>query len=43
MAYELGLFVNDVWYSDYRVQWFHAEAEMQRWQEQVELKLAELI
>jgi predicted RNA-binding Zn ribbon-like protein len=26
-----------------RVQWFHAEAEMQRWQEQVEQKLAELL
>ena len=25
-----------------RVQWFRAEADMQRWQEQVELKLAEL-
>jgi hypothetical protein len=26
-----------------RVQWFRAEAEMQRWQEQVEQKLAELL
>jgi hypothetical protein len=26
-----------------RVQWFRAEAEMRRWQEQVELKLAELL
>jgi hypothetical protein len=30
-------------YADDRIQWFRAEAEMQRWQEQVESKLAELL
>jgi hypothetical protein len=32
-----------VFVSGERVQWFRAEADMQRWQEQVEQKLAELL
>ncbi|KAJ7801739.1 hypothetical protein B0H14DRAFT_2615004 [Mycena olivaceomarginata] len=40
---ELDEWSNEVYVLGDRVQWFRAEAEMQRWQEQKEQKLAELL